>query len=315
MLSHQEIQALPILTFSKIMPKRTNDFQTLIRHIYEQIVPDGGTVTESGMVFDTEAGILREVDILVEYKYAGHKFSFIVECRDRSRSETVEWIDGLVGKTKSLKVNKVIAVSSKGFAASAKTKAEANRIETLTLEEANETHWGEFPIKPGLLLMTNDEYRIHDCFYKKDEDWLSMTQLDVESEAQVNGQVVGNLKDIVEQFFLEHIVPQIDKYKKENFQELFKTKEDAEKIMLIESEYTWPEIDAHDQDGNEINFSKVKYIVLGKRRTVDVDQKHMVFNNKVVSIGKHSESDGTIINFRIVQDPDTGKMHVKWFQT
>ena len=72
---------------------------------------------------DKEAAILRDVDILVEYKYAGHNFCFIVECRDRSRSETVEWIDGLVGKTKSLNVNKVIAVSSKGFAAAAKRKA------------------------------------------------------------------------------------------------------------------------------------------------------------------------------------------------
>lgn len=124
------------------MPKKTNDFQALIKHIYEQIVPAGGTVTESGMVYDKEAEILREVDILVEYKYAGHKFSFMVECRDRSRRDSVEWIDGLVGKSKPLAVNKVIAVSSKGFAKSAITKARANEIETFTLEEANETHWG-----------------------------------------------------------------------------------------------------------------------------------------------------------------------------
>lgn len=267
------------------------------------------------MVLDSEAGILREVDILVEYKYAGHEFSFIVECRDRSRSETVEWIDSLVGKTKSLKINKVIAVSSKGFVPAAKAKALANGIETLTLEEANETDWGEFPIKPGLLMVTDDVYRIQDCFYKKDEDWLPITQLNIETEVQVNGQLVGNLKDILEHFFKEHIVPQIDKHKKENFLEIFKTKEDAEKMMLVESEYTWPEIHAHDRDGNEMNFSKVKYIVLGVRKTMDVDQKHMVFNNKVVSIGKHSESDGSTSNFRIMQDPDTRKMHVKWFKT
>lgn len=297
------------------MPKRTNDFQTLIKHIYEQIVPDGGTVTESGMVHDSEAEILREVDILVEYKYAGHEFSFIVECRDRSRSETVEWIDGLVGKTKSLKVNKVIAVSSKGFASSAKTKAQANGIETLTLEEANETHWGEFPIKPGLLVMTDDVYRIHDCLYKKDENWLPITQIEIESEVQVDGQVVGSLKDIIEYFFQEYLAPQIDKHKKENFLEIFKTKEDVEKTMLVESEHTWPEIHAHDRDGNEVNFSKVKYIVLGVRKTMDVNQEHKVFNNKMISVGKHSESDGSTINFRILQDPDTQKMHVKWLKS
>ena len=105
------------------MPKRSNDFQSLIKTIYDQIVPKGGTVTESGMVYDREAETLREVDILVKYRYAGHDFRFIVECRDRSRTETIEWIDALVGKTKSLNVNKVIAVSSKGFSVSAINKA------------------------------------------------------------------------------------------------------------------------------------------------------------------------------------------------
>jgi Restriction endonuclease len=297
------------------MPKRTNDFQTLIKHIYEQIVPDGGTVTESGMVFDCEASILREVDILVEYKYAGHEFNFVVECRDRSRTETVEWIDSLIGKVKSLKVNKVIAVSNKGFAESAMAKAKANGIETLTLEEANDTHWGEFPIKPGLLLITNDVYRINDCFYKKGDDWIPITELDIESDVYVNGQVVGNLKDIIGRFFQEYIVPEIDKHKKEIFLELFKTKEDAEKMMIVESENTWPEINAHDRDGNKVNFSTVRYIVLGERKTVDIDQRHMVFNNNLVSVGKHLETDGIAINFRIVQDPETRKLHVNWFQT
>jgi len=101
------------------MPKRTNDFQSLVKTIYEQIVPTGGGVTESAEVWDKEAGILREVDILVRYEYAGDEFSFIVECRDRSRKETVEWIDGLVGKTKALNVAKVIAVASSGIASSA----------------------------------------------------------------------------------------------------------------------------------------------------------------------------------------------------
>lgn len=182
------------------MPKRTNDFQTLIKHIYEQIVPDGGTVIESGMVHDKDAGILREVDILVKYKYAGHEFSFVVECRDRSRAETVEWIDGLIGKTKSLDVNKVIAVSSKGFASSAIKKAQQNGIETFTLTEANETHWGEFPFKPGLLVMTNDVYKIHDVLYKKEEDFIPMTQLDIENDIEINGEKVGSLKSIIENF-------------------------------------------------------------------------------------------------------------------
>lgn len=61
------------------MPKRTNGFQSLAKTIYEQIVPTGGVATESAEAWDKEAGILREVDILVRYEYAGYEFSFIVE--------------------------------------------------------------------------------------------------------------------------------------------------------------------------------------------------------------------------------------------
>jgi hypothetical protein len=297
------------------MPKRTNDFQSLIKYIYEQIVPEGGTVTESGMVFDNDARILREVDILVEYKYAGHDFNFIVECRDRSRTETVEWIDGLIGKAKSLKVNKIVAVSRNGFATSAKTKALANGIETFTLEEAGDMYWKEFPFKPGLMLITDDVYRIHDCSYKKDEQWLPICQLNLELDAKFDSQPVGKLKEIVEQFFIDHIVPQIDKYKKENFLSLFKTKEDVEKIMIVESEYTWPDIEAYDLNGDLINFSKVKYVVLGQRKALDVAQEHKLFNGKAVSISKYAETDTGEINFRILQDPDTRKININWFST
>lgn len=297
------------------MPKRSNDFQKLIKLIYEKIVPEGGTVTESGMVYDSDAEILREVDLLIEYKYAGHEFNFIVECRDHSRSETVEWIDGLVGKTRSLKVNKVIAVSSKGFSSSAITKAQANGIETLTLEEANDTDWGEFPIKPGLLVLTDDIYKIHDCFYDKDGNWIPMTQLDIERNAQLNGKEVESLKDIIEHFFKEFIVPQIDKYKKDNFLEIFKSKEDAEKLLVVENEYSWPKLDVRDLNGNEVSISKVKYVILGRRNVVDVNQEHKKLNNKFISVSEHLNSDGSSINFRVIQDPDTKKMHVNWFKT
>lgn len=294
------------------MPKRTNDFQSLITHIYEQIVPEGGSVTESGMVFDKEAKILREVDILVEYKYAGHEFNFIVECRDRSRRETVEWIDSLVGKTQSLKVNKVIAVSSSGFAAAATNKAKENNIETLTLEEANDTHWGEFPIRPGIVVFTDDTYRIDDVLYKNGDQYISLATLGLDRDIDCNGEIVGNLKATVELFFKEYVVKQIDQHKKDNFSDIFKTKADTEKLMVVESEYTWPEFSVSDNDGRRITISKVKYIVVGTRQAMDVKQEHKVLNDKVVSFGQHENSDLSKINFKIVQDPDTRKMHFNW---
>jgi len=97
------------------MPKRSNEFQRLVAFIYDCIKPDGGTVTESAMVVDREANTEREVDILVENKVAGHQIKIAIECRDRSRKESVEWVDSIICKVKSLDLNKVVAVSSEGF--------------------------------------------------------------------------------------------------------------------------------------------------------------------------------------------------------
>lgn len=130
------------------MPKRSNDFQELIATIYEQIKPQGGKLTESGMVLDKDANTLREVDILIEYRYAHHDFKMVIECRDRSRKDSVEWIDALIGKTKSLGVNKVVAVSKEGFTDTAKNKAQNHG--TLTVD-AVETDWARYPIRPALL--------------------------------------------------------------------------------------------------------------------------------------------------------------------
>lgn len=104
------------------MPERTNDFQRLIATIYDQITANEATVTESAMVFDRDSKTLREVDILVEYRFAHHNFKLMIECRDRARKDTVEWIDSLLGKIGSLEVNKVVAVSKEGFTKSAKAE-------------------------------------------------------------------------------------------------------------------------------------------------------------------------------------------------
>lgn len=294
------------------MPKRTNDFQELVRTIYEQIVPEGGTVTESGMVLDKDADILREVDILVSYKYAGHKFNFIVECRDRSRADTVEWIDSLIGKAKSLNVDKVIAVSSKGFTASAERKANENGIDTLTFDEANDTDWAKFPIKPGLFVITDDLYSIHDVFYMLNDEYVPIQTLGLSSNVEIKGEIVGDLKGLIEYFFKKHIVPHIDKYKSEHFLEIFKTRADADKTLLAQSDYNWRGIYVNSEEAGRVELKKVRYIIIGNRKSMDVKQEHKIFNEKMVSTGKHIESDGSVINFSIVQDPDTEKIHARW---
>jgi hypothetical protein len=72
------------------MPKRTNEFQQLVAYVYSKIRPVGGKVTESAELFEEGSTTKREIDILIEVKVSGIEIKIAIECRDRSRDETVE---------------------------------------------------------------------------------------------------------------------------------------------------------------------------------------------------------------------------------
>jgi len=123
------------------MPKRSNEFQRLVRVIYEQLLPAGATVTESALVKERGSEVRREVDILIEQPVADVTLRLAVECRDRSRSADIEWIDQLIGKYRDLPIDRVIAVSRIGFTENAEGRASANGIDTRSLLDALASDW------------------------------------------------------------------------------------------------------------------------------------------------------------------------------
>ena len=139
-----------------------------------------------------------------------------------------------------------------------------------------------------------------------------MTALGLNGEVEVEGQIVGDLEGVVEYFFQEYLAPRLDKHKKERFREIFKTREDVEKPLWAQSEHDWTGICVVSPDGERTELSKVKYIVVGNRRAMDVEQEHRLFNERMVSTREHLDTDGTTVDFTIVQDPDTEEIRVRW---
>jgi hypothetical protein len=123
----------------RIVPARTNEFQQIVKYIYDQISP-GATVTESAFLKERD-GTLREVDILIEWKFAGTDLQMAVECRDYTRDQNIEWLDQLIGKYRDLRVDKIVAVSSSKFRPAAKRKAKEHGIEAITVNEALTKDW------------------------------------------------------------------------------------------------------------------------------------------------------------------------------
>jgi hypothetical protein len=154
------------------VPKRSNEFQRLIKKIYDQLAPAGAKVTESAELSERGAKKKREVDVLVEGEFAGTAIKMAIECRDRSRKNDVEWIDGLIGKYRDIDVQRVIAVSKTGFSETAAEKAKNNRIETRSLKEAMETDWPAELMKLGLGRI-NLQYRIARYTARTNPGWQS----------------------------------------------------------------------------------------------------------------------------------------------
>ncbi|HEV7570334.1 MAG TPA: restriction endonuclease [Thermoanaerobaculia bacterium] len=127
------------------MPQRSNDFQQLIRRIYEQLLSTTAKITESAMLKELDGSGTREVDILIEILTPGMDTPtrIAIECRDHGRASDVTWIDELIGKYRNLPISRVIAVSRKAFTSMADRKAQRNNIETRTLAEALATDWPE----------------------------------------------------------------------------------------------------------------------------------------------------------------------------
>ncbi len=123
------------------MPKRSTNFQDLIELIERQLAPAGAKVVASKLLKDSRSGEDREVDIVIETKSGIHPVTIGIEVTEQKRPASSPWIEGISKKHEDLPINKSIAVSRSGFYRPALKKAEAYKIDTLTLREATNLDW------------------------------------------------------------------------------------------------------------------------------------------------------------------------------
>jgi hypothetical protein len=141
------------------MPQRTNAFQKLVKTINTHLAQSGVKVIESAMFHDKEAGIKREVDILVESTVHGCNIRIGIECNERKRPLDVVVIDGIHAKHRKIGINQTIIVSKHGFTQGAKTQAAHHNIKLLTFNSAQKEDWLEqFKSLQGLSLYARQYY-------------------------------------------------------------------------------------------------------------------------------------------------------------
>ncbi|WP_324019834.1 hypothetical protein [Aeromonas hydrophila] len=123
------------------MPKRTNDFQKLVKIINMHLSPSGAKITESAMLYDLEAETNREVDILVEVEYLNCPIKIGIECTEIVRPADIKIIEGLKEKHRKIGIQQTIVVSKNGFTGTAKKYAAKNNIKLLTFGAARKEQW------------------------------------------------------------------------------------------------------------------------------------------------------------------------------
>ena len=96
--------------------KNSETFERQVHRIYELLEGSGAEVTWNDHVPDPDnPSQQRQIDVTIK---RNGKLT-IVECCDRQSPQDVTWIEELIGRRISLKVDTTIAVSSSGFTAGA----------------------------------------------------------------------------------------------------------------------------------------------------------------------------------------------------
>lgn len=289
------------------MPKRSNPFQRLIRAIYSQMVPQGATVIESEMLEEPSSNSMREADILVEYEDGETKIRMAVECRDKGRVDSIEWIDGLIGKYVDLDIDKVVAVNKMGFSAAAVQKARAHGIEIRSLEEALDTDWPEEFSKLGIAKMT---YRtvLKEAWVETDPPIAEWLVAPTEYVTDEDGNVQGTLIDAVEDIFERAAKPKVQEYVNEHLLDMFETLADLKTKLLLTQHPVTPPVKLFLTDHEGESRRIIRNLTLSCVTVFSADMS-MVENYSYgeirVTTGKvHFEGAEEPLTINIIQEPE-----------
>ena len=113
---------------------KTNDgseLERLVKLIEGCVLSKGFKVDSRQPVYNDDGIQIAELDIVITGKVGSASLKWLIECRDRPSDGPApgSWIEQLTGRRGRFKFDKVMAVSTTGFAAGAKEEAERTGID------------------------------------------------------------------------------------------------------------------------------------------------------------------------------------------
>ena len=144
------------------MKNSGRDLENFVQMIEKSLLTQGFNIDSRELEYNNEGDQIAELDIIVSGKVGTTSIKYLIECRDRPSNGAApnSWIEQLVGRRDRFKFNKVIAVSSTGFAAGAYEYAAEKGIELRTLSEIDSgdiLDW--FRVQNFTLFITNGDLK------------------------------------------------------------------------------------------------------------------------------------------------------------
>jgi hypothetical protein len=274
------------------MPKRSNQFQKLIKYVASQVAPVGATVHESTELLETgvDQPITREVDVLIELDAGVSRVRAALECRDSNRKADVQWIDRLIGTYRNLPVNQIIAVSKSGFTKAALSKARRNNIVPLSLSEAEGEDWRARFAKLGALEVSQ-RYTVASITLEIAADAAMQPALDDDvALGDASGQIRKLKVNDLLQYLVKAAVPLTHEYLSANMLSVFKTVADLDKTAVVEHRLPLNRVTlAHDGHSYSIEAATVVIHVRNERAEIAVTRQllgdHALLTSAVLAGG------------------------------
>jgi hypothetical protein len=138
------------------MARAGRELETLVAVLEQALRPQGVHIQSPDYVEDSITGRRREVDVGIRASEGGALLAFC-ECRDRSKTQDVTWVEQVVTKARDANGSPpVILVSSRGFSPEAIKKAEAYGHDVRTMKDATVGEFREwFQVEHVQLIVTS----------------------------------------------------------------------------------------------------------------------------------------------------------------
>ena len=119
------------------MVSKGKSLELLMKQIEELCIPSGFCISANEKAFDDSGNQVAEFDITISGKVGTTFFKWLIECRDRPSDGPApnSWIEQLAARQERFTFNKVIAVSTTGFAKGIKKYAKARGIELRSVKK------------------------------------------------------------------------------------------------------------------------------------------------------------------------------------